>query len=146
VMSIFSDIVQQYDKGKLEEKATLDRLREGWMEWCDKLREAMGLTAEEVSTAARNAEVWTIGQRSVCPFQLQAVFCIGGGPQIVVNPLNGFDTDISKDFFVSHYVSDAGQKHVLEEIRKYRAENEKDTSNTGFYTEIRGTTTCREPS
>jgi hypothetical protein len=145
-MSIFSDIVQQHNKSKLEEKATLDRLREGWMEWCDKLREAMGLTEEEVSIAARNAEVWTIGQRSVCPFQLQAVFCIGGGPKIVVEPLNGFDTDISKDFFVSHYVSDAGQKHVLEEIKKYRAWNENDAWYTGYHAKMSGTTTCREPS
>ena len=132
-MSIFSDMIQQHNKSKLEEKATLDRLREGWMEWCDKLREAMGLTEEEVSIAARNAEVWTIGQGSVCPFQLQAVFCIGGGTRIVVNPLPGLDTNVLKDFFVSHYVSDAGQKHVLEEIKKYRAENEKDTSKTHYF-------------
>lgn len=132
-MSIFSDMIQQNNKIKLEEKATKDRLREGYSKWCEELREAMGLTEEEVSIAARNAEVWTIGQRSVCPFQLQAVFCIGGGPNIVVNPLNGFDTDISKDFFVSHYVSDSGKKHVLEEIRKYRAENEKDTSKTHYF-------------
>jgi hypothetical protein len=57
-MSIFSDMIQQKRRDILEKEAMYRRIRDGWGDWCETLRQAMGLTQEEVEIAHEQGFDW----------------------------------------------------------------------------------------
>ena len=134
-MSVFSDMIQQKRRDILEKEAMHRRIKDGWGDWCETLRQAMGLTQEEVEIAHGQGFDWAFGDRWFFLSTDVHQDDVYPGGKCIIKAFPAYDDsqcypgERNYKYFPFWRdglpcVSEKGQEYILSKIREFREEKE----------------------